>query len=115
MIERFVKGSARVGPTSGQEDRFTFRSPMPGEVIVSTVAITLDCTSKIDRNKFLQTLRLSSRVPLKEHVFTRPACHPKVTLSGFSVSRIQIFDRGLIDLDVGTAHDLVFDLAVNRL
>jgi hypothetical protein len=37
---------------------------MPGEVIVSAVAITLDRTVKIARNEFLQTLRLPSRVPL---------------------------------------------------
>jgi len=90
-------------------------SPMPSEVIVSTVAITLDRTVKIDRNEFLQTLRLPSRVPLKEHVFTWPVCHPKITLPGLSVSRIEIFDRCLIDLDVGRAHHLVFDLAVDRL
>jgi Phage integrase family len=60
------------------------------EVIVSTVAITLDRAVKIDRNEFLQTLCLPSRVPLKEHVFTGPVCHPKITLPGPSVSRIEI-------------------------
>ena len=87
---------------------------MPGEVIVSAVAITLDRTVKIDRNEFLQTLRLPSRVPLKEHVFTRPVCHPKITLTGFAVSRIEVFDRCFIDLDVRPADHLLFDLSVNR-
>jgi hypothetical protein len=49
--------------------RLSFRSPMPGEMIVSAVAITLDHTVKIDRNEFLQTLRLSS------------LCHSKSTSS----------------------------------
>ena len=115
MIERFVKGSACMCPTSGQEDRVTFGSPLPGEAIVSAVAIALDRTAKIDRNEFLQTLRLSGRVPLKEHVLTTPVCNPKITLPGLSVSRIEIFDRCFINLVVGPAHHLLFDLPVNRL
>ena len=59
---------------------------MPGKVIVSAVAITLDRTVKIGWNEFLQTLRLPSRVPLKEHVLTRLVCYPKITLTGFAVS-----------------------------
>ena len=65
-------------------------------------------------NEFLQTLRLPSRLPLKEHVFTWPVCHPKIALSGFAVSRIEIFDRCFIDLNVRSAHHLVFDLSVDR-
>jgi hypothetical protein len=38
---------------------------MPGELIVGAVAVTLDRAAKVDRDKFVQTLRLSSRVPLK--------------------------------------------------
>jgi len=78
MIERFVKRSARVRPTAGQKDRFTFSSPMPGKVIVSAVAIKLDRTVKIDRNEFLQTLRFPAGMPFKEYVLTRAVSHPKM-------------------------------------
>ena len=53
---------------------------MSGEVIVGAVAVTLDRTAKVQRDKFVQTLGLSSRVPLKEHIFTRSMRHPQITL-----------------------------------
>ena len=46
---------------------------------------------------------------LKEHIFTRSMRHPQITLTGFAVSRIEVFDRRFIDLDVRTAHHLVFE------
>ena len=78
MIERFAKSPARVGPTAGQKDRFTLRSPMPGEVIVSAVAVTLDRTVKIraifrsdsasDVNSRIQR---ASKPPPSKHDFCR--------------------------------------------
>ena len=55
------------------------RPPMSGEVIIGAVAVALDRAAKVQRDKFVQTLRFSSRVPLKEHVFTRPMRHPQIT------------------------------------
>src|SRR5215469_14282075 len=104
-----------MGPTSGQEHRLTFRSPLSGKAIVCAVAIALDRAAKIDRNEFLQTLRLATGVPFKEHVFTRPMRHPQVTQTGLSIARIEVPDRRLIDLDVGPSHHLVFDLSVDWL
>ena len=72
---------------------------MPGEVIVGAIAVTLDRAAKVQRDKFVQTLRLPSRVPLKEHIFTRSMRHPQITLTGFAVSRIEVFDRRSINLD----------------
>jgi hypothetical protein len=37
---------------------------MLGEAIVGAITITLDLTAKAARDQFIQTLRLSSRVPL---------------------------------------------------
>jgi hypothetical protein len=88
---------------------------MPGEAIVGTIAITLDRTAKVDRDQFIQTLCLSRRVPLKEHIFTRPMRHPQVTQACLSIAGIEISDGRLIDLDVGPAHHLIFDLPINRL
>ena len=59
---------------------------MPGEVIVGAIAVTLDRTAKVERgDKFVQTLRLSSRVPLKEHIFSKrqsntPSCRGALML-----------------------------------
>jgi hypothetical protein len=80
---------------------------MPGEAIVGAIAITLDRTAKVDRDQFIQTLRLSSCVPLKEHIFTRPMRHPQVTQACLSITGIEISDGCLIDLDVGPAHQAV--------
>jgi len=88
---------------------------MPGEVIVGAIAVTLDRTAKVERDKFVQTLRLSSRVPLKEHIFTRPMRHPQITQAGLSIAGIKVSDRRFIDLDVRTSHHLVFDLPVDWL
>ena len=88
---------------------------MPGEAIVGAIAITLDRTAKVDRDQFIQTLRLSSRVPFKEHIFTRPMGHPQVTQACLSIAGIEISDRCFIDLDVGPAHHLIFDLSIDRL
>src|SRR6266481_8990791 len=65
---------------------------MPGEVIVGAIAVTLDRAAKVQRDKFVQTLRLSSRVPLKEHIFTRSMCHPQVTQTCLSIAGIKISD-----------------------
>ena len=65
MVECFVKSPTRVCPTAGQKNRFTFRSPMPRKVIICGVAVTFDRTVKIDRNEFLQTLRLPGGMPFK--------------------------------------------------
>jgi hypothetical protein len=88
---------------------------MPGEVIVGAIAVTLDRTAKVGRDKFVQTLRLSSRVPLKEHIFTRSMRHPQITQPGLSIAGIKLSDRRFIDLDVRASHHLVFDLPVDRL
>ena len=58
---------------------------MSGEVIIGAVAVTLDRTAKVERDKFVQTLRLSSRVPLKEHIFSKrqsntPSCRGALML-----------------------------------
>src|ERR1700683_2828672 len=84
---------------------------MPGEVDVGAIAVTLDRAAKVQRDKIVQTLPLSSRVPLKEHICTRPMRHPQITLTGFAISRIEVFDRRFINLDVSSAHHLVFDLS----
>ena len=82
---------------------------------LSAIAITLDRTAKVDRDQFIQTLRLSSRVPLEEHIFTRSMRYPQITLAGLSIAGIEIFDRRFIDLDVRVLHHLLFDLSVDRL
>jgi hypothetical protein len=69
---------------------------MPGEAIVGAIAITLDRTAKVDRDKFIQTLRLSSRVPLEEHIFTRSMPYPQVTQACLSIAGIEISDGCLI-------------------
>ena len=99
----------RTGSTAEEQDR------APGEVIEGAIAVTVDRAAKVQRDKFVQTLRLSSRVPLKEHIFTRPMRYPQITLTGFAVSRIEVFDRRFIDLEVRPAHHLVFDLPVDWL
>jgi hypothetical protein len=88
---------------------------MPGEAIVGAIAITLDRTAKVDRDQFIQTLRLSCRVPFEEHIFTRPMGDPQVTQACLSITGIKISDRRFIDLDVRASHHLVFDLSIDRL
>src|SRR5271165_1327940 len=104
-----------MGPTSGYQYWPARGRPMSGEVIVGAIAVTLDRAAKVQRDKFVQTLRFSSRIPLKEDIFTRSMRHPQITLTGFAVSRIEVFDRRFINLDVRPAHHLVFDLPVDRL
>jgi hypothetical protein len=88
---------------------------MLGEVIIGAVAITLDRTAKVDRDKFIQTLRLSSGVPLKEHIFPRPMRHPQITQTCLSTAGIKVSDRRFIHLDVRPSHHLIFDLPVDWL
>src|SRR6266567_6786118 len=88
---------------------------MPGEAIVGAIAITLDRTAKVDRDQLIQTLRLSSRVPLKEHIFTRLMGYPQITLACLSIAGIKISDRRFIHLDVRASHHLLFDLSIDRL
>ena len=79
---------------------------MSGEVIIGAVAVTLDRTAKVQRDKFVQTLRFSSRVPLKEDIFTRSMRHPQITQAGLSIAGIKVSDRRFIDLDVRTLSGL---------
>ena len=80
---------------------------MPGEVIVGAVAVTLDRAAKVDRDKFVQTLRLSGRAPLEEHIFTRSMRHSQITQAGLSIAGIKISSRRFIHLDVRASHHLV--------
>jgi hypothetical protein len=86
---------------------------MPGKMIVGTIAVTLNRAAKVQRDKLVQTLRLPSRVPFKEDIFAWPMRYPKITLAGFAVSRIEVFDRRFINLDVRASHHLIFDLLVD--
>jgi hypothetical protein len=88
---------------------------MSGEVIIGAVAVTLDRAAKVQRDKFVQTLRFSSGVPLKEDIFTRPMRHPQITQAGLSIAGIKVSDRGFIHLEVRASHHLVFDLSVDWL
>ena len=52
---------------------------------------------------------------LKKHVLSRSMRDPKITLAGFSVSRIEIPDWRFINLKIGPSHHPFFNLPVNRL
>ena len=83
----------RTGSTAEEQDR------APGEVIEGAIGVTVDRAAKVQRDKFVQTLR--SRVVHHSKTQTAPLhpvdAPPTNNLTGFAVSRIEIFDQPFIN------------------
>ena len=88
---------------------------MLGKAIIGAVAVALDRAAKVDRDKFIQTLGFTSRVPFKNNVLPWPMRHPQIAQSCLAAAGIQIFDRRFINLDIRPFHHLSFHLPVDGL
>src|SRR6059058_5118924 len=98
-------------PTSGQLD---VSLPAGREGGISAVAITLDDSPKIDGDDLLQAGRGPAGFPSKNHVSPGGRTDPQIPLAGLAVTRLQVFHRSLIDLDVSTGHDPGSNLLIDR-
>jgi hypothetical protein len=114
-IQGFKKASPDMSPTSGQDYGLTLFFAATGEAIIGAITITLNSPCKLDGDQVFQATRCSSGVPLVDHIASRLMRHPQIALACFSIARIEVSDRCLIDLKVGTAHHLSFYFNVNGL
>src|ERR1700721_3876225 len=104
-----------MSPNSTPGQRSPVCSTTTGKSVIGAITITLNGPSKIDGNEALQTTRGPGRVPLVDHIASRSMRDPKIPLSGFSISRIKIFNRCFIHLNVRPTHQLKFHFHVNVL
>src|ERR1700722_16669774 len=99
-------------PTARQ---FNALAASVGKGAISRVTITLDGPLKVNGNDPIQTGGGPAGFPMEEHIGTRTAARPEITLFGSTMSRLQIINRRLIHLHITARHHPGPDLFVNRL
>src|ERR1044071_2552874 len=111
MLQSFKKFPPHVRPASSQLN-VSFAALREGGI--GAVAIALDDAPKIDGDDIFQTGGGPAGFPSENHVCSRSRTDPKIALAGLPITRLQIWDRSLMDLEVSAGHDPGANLLIDR-
>lgn len=108
----FVKLSAHVSPTACE-----FQRPVALllEACVGSITVALQVARKAVVDDPFEAFGTAAGIPVIDRIATGHRGNPKVALSGFARSGLQIRDRGLVDLQIGAGVLHPDHFIVNRL